>query len=443
VNAPGAAVSRRTVLRAALASGLAAMMATACRTRQPTSLAAEPTSLGGTKVQLLTAEGVSRETPRHVRLDATVKGMTDFAYRLYQLTATPGSNSALSPLSIAVCFAMARAGARGKTAAEIDSVFSFPSDVHAAFNQLVRDVVTVEGAPPKPSGAKTRSADAKPAPPVVCVANGLFAQHGLPIGAEFLRVLGAQYGSGVYALAFRSPQASARINAWVAEQTAGRIKKLFEQLSENIKLVLANTVYLKADWANPFAEKPARDEPFSRADGSRVVVPMMHNEQPFRYAAGGGWQAVELPYRQSELAMWVLVPGPGRTPGDLLVRGVLADASRKATRVRVNLSMPRWDFETYLNLLAPLAKLGLDAARSDFSGINPELILDQAVHRTRITVDEWGTEAAAVTGMAFLTALPPPAEVTVRADRPFAFTITHTPTRTPLFLGHVADPKPS
>ena len=31
----------------------------------------------------------------------------------------------------------------------------------------------------------------------------------------------------------------------------------------------------------------------------------------------------------------------------------------------------------------------------------------------------------------------PPA---VRADHPFAFAIVHRPTKTPLFIGHVADP---
>jgi serpin B len=66
--------------------------------------------------------------------------------------------------------------------------------------------------------------------------------------------------------------------------------------------------------------------------------------------------------------------------------------------------------------------------------------LDQAVHRANITVDEWGTEAAAVTGLAFPSSLPPPPDVTIRADHPFAFAIVDTNTGTPLFIGHVADP---
>jgi len=48
-----------------------------------------------------------------------------------------------------------------------------------------------------------------------------------------------------------------------------------------------------------------------------------------------------------------------------------------------------------------------------------------------------------VTGLAFLRSMAPKPEVTVRADHPFAFAVVHRPTRTPLFLGHIADPTAS
>jgi serpin B len=71
----------------------------------------------------------------------------------------------------------------------------------------------------------------------------------------------------------------------------------------------------------------------------------------------------------------------------------------------------------------------------------PELVVGQAVHRANITVDEAGTEAAAVTGVGVeIVSAPPPAQITVRADHPFAFVIVHMPTRTPVFTGQVTDP---
>lgn len=78
---------------------------------------------------------------------------------------------------------------------------------------------------------------------------------------------------------------------------------------------------------------------------------------------------------------------------------------------------------------------------ADFSAMTDEPVsIGQAVHRANITVDEWGTEAAAITALGFAVSAPPEPEATVRADHPFAFVVVHAATGTPLFVGHVGDP---
>jgi serpin B len=278
---------------------------------------------------------------------------------------------------------------------------------------------------------------------MVAVANGLFAQAGLPVGREFLHTLAAQYGAGVRTVDFGSAQATETINAWVRTQTADRIRRLFDSLDPATRLVLANAVYLKADWARPFAEYPTTKEAFTRADGSTVRVPTMHLQATLRYAAGPGWQAVELPYAGGELAMWVLLPTDGAAPGPLLAPATLRTVADQLHDQRVAVALPRFDFATDLDLVTALQQLGLHTAfgpDADFSGIVPGLFISQAVHRANITVDEWGTEAAAVTGLAFAISAAPPPQVTVRADHPFAFAIVHRPTRAPVFMGVVAQP---
>jgi serpin B len=109
----------------------------------------------------------------------------------------------------------------------------------------------------------------------------------------------------------------------------------------------------------------------------------------------------------------------------------------------VALSVPRWQYTSSMDLVAALGRLGLTlpfTPAADFGGISPGLFVNQAVHRATITVDEWGTEAAAVTGLAFATAGHSPAKIQLTVDRPFAFAIVHTATGVPLFLGQVADP---
>src|SRR5262249_48999165 len=83
--------------------------------------------------------------------------------------------------------------------------------------------------------------------------------------------------------------------------------------------VIANAIYLKATWLEPFEPADTRQEPFQLADGSTIEAPMMRPRRgAFRYASGPGWQAVELPYAGSELVMWLLVPDRDQRPDHLL-----------------------------------------------------------------------------------------------------------------------------
>jgi len=78
---------------------------------------------------------------------------------------------------------------------------------------------------------------------------------------------------------------------------------------------------------------------------------------------------------------------------------------------------------------------------ADFSAMTHlDLAIWEVIHRANITVDEWGTEAAAVTGGGMAGSVPPEPDIVVLADHPFAFVVRHTATGTPLFIGQVADP---
>jgi hypothetical protein len=98
-----------------LAGAVIAALVAACGTGDPGSVPADPVELR--------AAGVDREPPpADAPADATVQGMTAFGYDLYRSTAEPASNTVISPLSIATAFAMARVGAGGETADQIDAV---------------------------------------------------------------------------------------------------------------------------------------------------------------------------------------------------------------------------------------------------------------------------------------------------------------------------------
>ena len=391
---------------------------------------------------LLVAEGVGRVRPGPgAPVAQAVDGLADLGYRLCVESAAAGQNWVASPLSIAVAFAMARVGAGGTTASQLDATFGFPVEGRdEAFNAITQRLVTTD-VPPVPN-RKPRDARQRSAPPVVSIGNALFPQTGFPIGEPFLRTLAAQYGAGARPVDFGKADAVRQINAWAERQTAGRVKGIFHQLDPTTRLVLANAVYFKADWQAPFVDQ-SRAAGFTRADGSLVQAPMMHAQRTIRYARVDGGSAIELPYAGGPYAMWLMLPRPGGKPEDLVAPAALAAMRGAWHDARVDVVLPKWDFSTTLDLVAILSRLGLVApfdAAADFRGIAAGLVISEAVHAADISVDEWGTEAAAVTGIAMELSAPPQPDVEFHADRPFAFAIVGGSDGIPLFIGRVSDP---
>lgn len=371
-------------------------------------------------------------------------GITAFGCDLYGVVHSDGPNIVYSPFSIALAMSMARVGAGGQTASEIDRVMHYPpSGRDDLFDAIVRGAITTDKAPPAASPRPTHTGGPS-APPVVAIANGLFVEKGQEIGSDFKQTLKSKYQAAPQSLDFTDPVAADTINGWVAEHTADRIKKLFGSLDAATRLVLVNAVYMKAEWQLPFVREPIKTQPFTRADGSTVMVPTMRQQfEALKYTAGPNWQAVELPYSPGTLAMWVLVPTLGVGPQAVLTPAVLRTTAAGFKDSFVDLSMPKWDFGFDIDLVEKLRALGLEApfaGDADFSGIASGLYIGQGVHRANISVDEYGTEAAAATGFAFVTSAPGGKPKSVRADHPFAFVIVDTRTKTPLFMGSVGDP---
>jgi serpin B len=157
---------------------------------------------------------------------------------------------------------------------------------------------------------------------------------------------------------------------------------------------------------------------------------------------GDGFVGAEIPYVANEFSMLVLVPDEGRFAEvrDRLDQDLLDEVDATFTTGPFELWLPKWADDTQIDLLAWLSEIG--AAPGSYPAISPDAFLDGAVHAADITVDEWGTVAAAATGLGFLTSGPPEPELTVKADRPFLYLIRHRPTGMVLFAGQVTDPSP-
>jgi serpin B len=387
-------------------------------------------------------------------LDELVTGNNAFAFDLYHRLRGEEDNIIYSPYSISLAMAMAFAGARGETEQQMAEALHYylpQDDLHPAFNALDLALASREEA--------AASDDDEGRAFQLNIANAMWGQQDYPFREGYLDVVARNYGAGVNLLDFiQAPEDSrVTINDWVEDETEGLIEDLLPRgsITSDTRLVLTNAIYFYGPWLHPFSEEMTQDSPFTLLDGTQVMVPMMYQEEArsLRYAAGDGYQVVELPYEGEDIAMVILLPDEGNF--EAFEAGLnAAEFSRIrgaawGSTEQVMLSMPRFEFESpSISLAGALADMGMPIAfsdQADFSGMvtmegDPQFSITDVVHKAYIRVDEAGTEAAAATGIVVgVTSMPQ--YITVSVDRPFIFAIVDMPTGAILFTGRVLDPR--
>ena len=360
--------------------------------------------------------------------DEWVAGVNDAGWGFHR---DLDGNAVSSPMSIGVAFSLARAGASPDTGMTLDDIFGFPaSDPHGAANavDLALAAASVE-------------------PTTLEVANRLFPDDQFEPLPAFLDTATSKYGATVQPVdTSAGAEAAEIINGWVADTTRGLIPTIVnEGVEQDQELILVNTVYLKADWRDPFLPELTADGQFTTADESEITTSFMRDREPVarRFVRLDGADAVELPYEGGELAMWLVVPHEvdGLEAVEATLDGsTLAGLSAAAEDGRVQLTMPAWE-QTLppTDLFGWLCPLGL-CPGARFDGIAPGIFITAALHGAKVIVDEKGTEAAAATAIGFDDSAPPPPDLTVVADRPFLWAITHDDTGALLFVGRLVDP---
>jgi serpin B len=367
-----------------------------------------------------------------------------FAAEVYaKLRTEAKGNLFFSPYSISTALAMVHAGAAGKTQAEIASVLHLKGNlpqVNAGYDALTGYL----------------NAGGKAGGYQLAVANALWGQKNVGFLASYTDTLQKSYSANLFDVDFSADSEAARqrINKWVEGQTKEKIKDLMPSGSINnmTRLVLTNAIYFKGAWQDEFNKKSTRDMPFTLGDGKETTTPMMYQSKRFRYLAEEGFQAIALPYKDSQLSMVILLPkakdGLAALENKLTGEG-LAEVLKKisaAGMTKVNTSIPRFKTASTFGLNKTLADLGMPTVfteAADLSGINGrrDLSIQAAVHKAFVDVNEEGTEAAAATGISIGVTSVQADPTVFRADHPFLFMIHDNATGAVLFMGRLMDPK--
>lgn len=360
----------------------------------------------------------------------------------HQVADASEDNVMISPTSLATVLAMLLPGAGGQTATEMAKTLhtSLPGGQFAnALGAL--DSATVQ----RVLGDKADMQQFDSA----------WTQKGYELQQSYLKALAAAFDTGMHEVDFQGSPETARqtINKAVQEQTNGLIKDLFApgSIDTSTRLALTDALYFKAKWAETFKKSNTSDQPFHLLNGTTHNVPTMSIDHDYGYAEDNGWQYAELPYDKDHMSMGILLPAAGTF--DSFRKSLTADKLTAITgstvNAKVDLTLPKFTFDTSMQLTEALKALGMTSAfdpnSADLSGIpaKPEkLSVSTVVQKTHVAVDEEGTTAAAASGAAVAAGAVAPGQlVTMHIDRPFLFLIRDTVSGQVLFLGQVTTPQ--
>lgn len=395
-------------------------------------------------------ESVPNENPpgyeyKFESMNDLVNSSNDFAFDMYRELLDGEDNIFFSPYSITIALGMAYEGAKGQTAAEMQAVIQLPE------NDLNRRAMVK---------ALQSSLNPQSASYELSTANAYWLKQGETLAEEYQRTIENDYLAYGEELDFGgdSTGSTDTINEWVEDQTNDRIQDLipYGLLDAFTYMVLTNAIYFKADWRWQFDVDATRERPFMLSDGTTTSVQMMNicdEEIDLNYAENDDVQMLQLPYKDEELSMYILLPKDNNISmmGSALSTEYLDDLKSDLYGEYVDVRLPKFKFELKYGLNDPLKAMGMvkafDPDEADFSDMDENedigLYISDVIHQSFVEVNEEGTEAAAATAVVVSYGVvddDEPEPVSFNANHPFVFLIEHQDSGQILFMGKVENP---
>jgi len=400
----------------------------------------------------------------------TSQGMAEnvarFSFKMLQRTvaaAPAGKDVIISPLSVMLPLLLLAWAARGKTREQIFELLGLTSqeDSVSYASWLLSQLREAVG---QDSGGWT--GEGLDQSLILNVANGLWVRQGCEINPEFLQVARASFDAKVEVADFSQSASVVRaINAWVSEQTRGRITHIVDALDSQTVMHVLNAIFFKGKWEDPFEPSDTKDELFYLLDGTIKRHPLMYCWRDMSYTETGAYQCVALPFKSSgrtSVNYMTVLPRPEQDFDQFVATfdsGQYVRAYQALHYSDGKLWLPRIKFAGRHALESILTGMGMpdafDLDCADFGGLysgqpdpNFPFYISGVGQKVTALVDEKGAEFAAATGFemalgACIDDEPPPWEM--RVDRPHLIVLDVkdlvTRTRVPAFVGVVKDPE--
>ena len=351
----------------------------------------------------------------------------------------PGENVMLSGLSLNFALAMLANGADNEALTALEDFLG--RDVQT-LNSCYSDFMNREK-----SGSKNK----------LTISNSFWTDEAFPgeVREEYMQLLKDTYRAQVNEIPMNE-KGIRKINQWAAKATDGLVKEALrlQDLTPDTSSIIINAILLDGKWESPFLADRTRDEEFTLADGSPIIVQGMHSQEYFyyenQYATG-----FRKDYDEGEYYMIAVLP---KKEGDFVLADLDLEGlikSGKSTsdlHAELNIMLPKTDFEVKYDLSEMLKCAGLEQIFNDryhnFPGIFESEDVDfcsyvsSVLQNDRLIIDEDGTKAAAVTSIMVdrCTSALTEKLLQVYLNRPFAVLLMDAETEEPLFIAKIMKP---
>lgn len=293
----------------------------------------------------------------------------------------PYKSFTFSPLSVSYALSMTSNGASGTTLKEIEALIGPSTQASSFYSGYVAHFS-----------------------PSVLMSSYLAMNMRVPINQDYIKSIKGVYNAQVSNLEFGTSDATKQLNDWIKQQSNGEFDDIIKNTNPNEIAYLVNFLKFKALWSNPFDKSLTFDKDFTNDDGTSLQVPTMFQYFRELYYEDSKCQAVSMKYADSEFRMLVVLPK------EMKINDFLATLSEdefkgiilglKVADRTVDLNLPR--FSTTCNLdvremLLDLMPTAFDE-KANFSRLSKvKSYINRFTQDTKITVNEYGTEASGVT----------------------------------------------
>ena len=257
---------------------------------------------------------------------------------------------------------------------------------------------------------------------------------------EKFKLKGKEYGANLEELKNYN-----NINKWVMTKTNNKIKKIIENLSPDVVMVLLNAIYFEAFWKIKFDMNHTYNREFFNIDDTKVYINLMFLRGTLlNYYENDDLKAVKLDYDIKDNSINAIVILPKREDffeeniNDLiknmdndLYQNIIDNLNNDNSKTKVNFYLPKFEME-YNNIFNEILKnLKMKKAftkDAEFKGIidKYELFINQILQKNYININEEGTQACTATELEIMLESYLTKDETAKdfmANRPFIFII--------------------